>query len=203
MSRIRFLLLISLLVVSGCSVSVPTLTPAVSPSPRPTVIPAATVGPLTSITLDPPGLTLMIPSNWKVPQPLADGSIVISPDGSTSTAPNAGPFVFIIPDAVKIFTERLNSATTLDDPTKQLNKLIEALNRDGPQFPASGAYTEAKYPAAISFGYEHANELTIMLMNAGNGHWIYVGTQAPEIYYSYYNDHVFKPVINSITLKSP
>jgi hypothetical protein len=202
--RIRCLLLLMILLgTSACNAYGPKPTPAQSPTPKPTVLPAATVGPLSSITLDGAGLTLMVPSSWGPPQTLADGSIVISADGSTNTTPGAAPFVYIIPDAVTIFRQRLNSPTVLDDPVQQLNKLIEALNRDAPRFPASKLYEGGKYPAASTVGFERNNQLSMMLMNAGNGRWLYIGTQAPELYYSYYNEAVFKPVINSITLKTP
>src|SRR5438874_2364828 len=70
--------LMILLGAAACDSSALKPTPVVSPTPRPTVLPAATVGPLTDLTIDSARLTLKVPSTWAAPQTLQDGSIVIS-----------------------------------------------------------------------------------------------------------------------------
>ena len=63
------------------------------------------------------------------------------------------------------------------------------------------AYTGAKYPAAFVQFFQRGNKQTIVLLNAGNDRWIYVGAQSKESYFRYYEDAVFKPATDSIVLK--
>jgi hypothetical protein len=167
------------------------------------VAPAATVGPLLSVDVEQPALTLLSPSTWKPPAALNQNGIVLSPAGSTDTSPTSGPFLLVIADSSAFFHSQYSFPRGLTDPVEQLNALVNAMQRDGPQFEPASVYSGAKYPAAITRGYERDNELTIILMNAGNDRWIYVGAQAKEIVFAYYEGTVFVPATNSITLKSP
>jgi hypothetical protein len=86
---------------------------------------------------------------------------------------------------------------------EQLAAILVAMNRSGPKFDKPVAYQGAKYPAAITRGFERDNELIIVLMNAGNDRWIYIGAQSLEALFPYYDDTVFRPATNSLTLKTP
>ncbi len=204
-SRIRVFIVTVLLgaLVAACDAYGPKPTPVQSPTPKPTIAPAATVGPLVSFDVDKPDLTMLGPSTWKAPAPLNDNGIVFSPVGSSDTSPTAGPFLLVIVDKSAFFHSKYSFPQGLTDPVEQLNALVGAMQLDGPQFEPATAYTGAKYPAAISRGFERDNELTIVLMNAGNDRWIYVGAQAKEAVFGYYDGVVFRPATNSITLKSP
>ena len=147
---------------------------------------------------------MLVPTNWKAPIVFDDKArLILSPDGSTDTSPTAGPFLYVIPDTTKYITSHLSYTFRPDisDPAQQLDLLMQAINIDAPAFDPTESYIGAQYPAAIKRGYARDNEMTFVLMNAGNGHWIYVGAQAPERLFKYYDDAIFKPATNSITLK--
>lgn len=163
-----------------------------------------TVGPLAKVSIDALGLTMLAPTNWKAPVLLDDKArLILSPDGSTDTSATAGPFLYIIPDTTKYIASHLSYTFRPDisDPTQQLDLLMQAINIDAPAFDPTESYIGSQYPAAIKRGYARDNEMTFVLMDAGNNHWIYVGAQAPERLFKYYDDAVFGPVTNSITLK--
>lgn len=190
------------LVLAGCGSS-PSVTPTAVSTPKVTQIPDATVGPLAQTDIPSLGLTMLTPSTWKAPVALNDTTYVISPNGSTDTSATAGPFI-LIGDAEKIARSRLNFSFRRDvsDPRQQLDALMAAINFDAPSFTAAAAYYGAKYPGAVSVGFARDNELNIILLDTGDSHWLYIGTQAPERYFAYYNDSVFKPAIASITPKT-
>jgi hypothetical protein len=188
---------------AACNAYGPKPTPALSPTPKPTVTPAATAGPLTMIDVDHPGMTMLSPSTWKKPAPLNQNGLILSPTGSADTSRTAGPFLLVIVDNAVFFHSKFSFPSGLTDPVEQLNALLTALQLDGPQFQPAVIYSGARYPAAITRGFERDNEMTIVLMNAGNDQWIYVGAQAKESEFSYYEGIVFRPATNSITLKSP
>ncbi len=181
----------------------PTLPPGGTPATIPTQLPAATVGPLVQADLSALGLTLLTPSTWKPPAVLNGNILIVSPTGSTDTSAVADPFL-MIGDAQKVASSKLNFAFRPDisDPLQQLDLLMAAINLDAPSFTAAAAYYGARYPGAITYGFARDNEMNVILLNLGNNRWLYVGTQAPERYFAYYNDAVFKPAINSITLKT-
>jgi hypothetical protein len=190
-----------LAVLVGCNAPKPT--PAQGPTPKPTVTPVVTAGPLVEIDIDKPRISVRVPSTWKISPPLNENSIVLSPTGSADTSTTAGPFLLITVDNSAYFHSRLSFPAGLTNPVQQLDALINAMNRDGPQFDPATPYSGSTYPAAITRGFERDNELTIVLMNAGNDRWIYVGAQASEKTFGYFEGTVFTPAINSITLKSP
>ncbi len=191
------------LLAAACDAYRPKPTPAQSFTPKPTTAPEATVGPLVSVAVERLGLAMLAPSTWGAPASLNENGIVLSPTGSNDTSSTAGPFLLVIADTSVFFHTRLNFREGLSDPVEQLNALLGAMRRDGPKFAAAAAYQGAKYPAAMTRGYERDNELTIVLMNAGDDRWIYVGAQAREAAFGYYEGTVFTPVTNSITLKAP
>jgi hypothetical protein len=138
------------------------------------------------------------PTNWNAPTMLENGSIILSPDGSTSVQPNAGPFVLFIQNPLERFAADLNIRTDLTDPVAQLDAIVEALNRNGPRFKAAQPYTDAPHPAAFIKGYERGNELSIILMRTDDGRWLYVGLQARDAEFEYYDSRVFRPAIQSV-----
>jgi len=200
--RVCFAILVIAMLASACDAYGPKPTPAQSPTPKPTVAPAATVGPMVSFDADQLGLNLLRPSTWQTPALFNQNGIILSPDGSTDTSSSAFPFLLVIADNSAYFHSRYNFPAGLTDPVEQLNALLTALELDGPRFEPASVYSGAKYPAAITRGYERDNEMTIVLMNAGNDRWIYVGAQAKEALFAYYEGLVFQPAINSITLKA-
>lgn len=163
----------------------------------------ATVGPLTTANLDQFGLSLLTPSTWQAPIVIDKNSFILSPTGSTDTSPNAGPFLYVVVDALKVFRDKTSFRADFADPTNQLNALVQAINRESPQYDKIVAYTDAKYPAAIIHSYERDNEEAIILINAGAKGWIYIGAQSPERFFKYYETNVFQPVVNSITFTTP
>ncbi len=191
------------MLVTACDAYGPKPAPAQSPTPKPTVAPEATVGPLTSVTIEKPALTMLSPSTWKAPVALNDNGVVLSATGTNDTSSTAGPFLLVIVDKSEYFHSRMSFPPGFTDPVEQLNAMIDALNRDGPQFEPASIYVGSKYPAAITRGFERDNEQTIVLMNAGNDRWIYVGAQSREVTFPYYEGAVFIPATNSITLTSP
>jgi hypothetical protein len=192
-------LLISLLGV-GCNAYGPKPTPEQTSTPKAPEIPQATVGPLNPITIEDSNLSMLTPSTWKEPAVLNNNSYVLSINGSTDTSATAGPFLYVVTDALTTFQKQLTIGTGFTTPTEQLNALMEAINRSGPKFSKANPYLGAQYPGAIVHGYERGNELVIVLLNAGEKGWIYIGAQAPEQYFQYYDETVFTPAINSIAL---
>ena len=204
-NRLGFaLLLLGVTVLTACEPMPvpPTLAPALAL--RATVVPAATVGPLASAAIPEAGVTLMTPTSWKPPVAISDAAAVISPTGSTDTTYSAGVFM-LVGDAHKLAKEKLtfNFRDDISDPVQQLTLLLAAINLDAPNWTTAEVFSGAQYPAAVSVGFDRDNELTIVLINAGNNRWIYVGTQAPERNYTYYNSAVFEPAIASITPATP
>jgi hypothetical protein len=191
------------IVVAGCDAYGPKPTPAQSSTPKPTEVPAATVGPLSNLSLDKYKVTMLSPSTWAVPQSLGDDSFILSPDGSIDTSRTAGPFLYVVLDAMNALGKRYTFNANLDDPAKQLDEVMSGMNWTAPKFSAAVAYTEAKYPGAIVRGFERGNEITFTLLKAGDKNWILIGVQAPERYYDYYDSTVFTPVINSLALQTP
>jgi hypothetical protein len=190
-----------LALVSACDAYGPKPTPVETLTPRPTVLPEATVGTPTTFESAPLGLSLMIPSTWK-PAISAD-SVVISASGTTDTSFTAGPFLYIIPDAGKVLPNRMSFTFRSDitDPAQQLDLLMAAITRDDPRFSPARKYDGTQYPAAISTGYERDNQLVVILMYVGDNHWTYVGAQSLERYFSYYDSTVFKPALSSLKVK--
>jgi hypothetical protein len=193
-------LLLAALVFTSCNAYGPKPTPAQSPTPKPTVQPEATVGPLSKISVDKLGLSLMTPSTWKPPVDLSENSVVISPDGSNDTSITAGPFLLIIVADSKFFHSKLSFREGITDPEEQLKAMVTAMNIDAPSVDPVIPYLGAQYPAAIVRTYERNSQRTIVLMKAGTDRWLYLGAQAPESYFKYYEEAVFKPAANSITL---
>ncbi len=171
---------------------------------RPTILPESTVGPLASATLPEAGVTMLTPSTWQAPVKLSAEADVVSLTGSTDTTYSAGAFM-LVGDARKLAQSKLTFEfrDDISDPVQQLDLLLAAINIDAPNWTTAQAYTGAKYPAAVSIGFARDNQLSIVLINAGNNRWIYVGTQAPERNYTYYNSAIFNPAIDSITLVTP
>lgn len=159
-----------------------------------------TAGPLQDAVLDALGVRMRTPSNWAAPVVTQDGRFVLSPHGDTDTSSTAGPFLFVVVDALEEFSRQLSLRTDLTEPRAELDALVEALNRDGARFPAAQEYLGAHYPAAIVRGFERGNELTLVLMRTPGGRWIYAGAQAPEPDFRYYELTVFKPVTDSLEL---
>ena len=195
-------MLIALVALSACGAYGSKPSAAQTPTPKPLVYPPTITGPLSSITVDPFGLTLLAPSDWKSPAALDDHRFVLSPDGSTDTSATAGPFLLLIVGSGQYFHSRLSFREGLTDPVAQLSAMISALNLNEPEIGQVTAYAGAKYPAAFVQIFSRGNQQTIVLMNAGNDRWVYVGAQSKEIYFRYYDTAVFKPATDSIVLTS-
>ncbi|MCC7208015.1 MAG: hypothetical protein IT323_11960 [Anaerolineae bacterium] len=159
-----------------------------------------TTGPLDAVTLDALGVRLRTPTNWAAPVVTGERRFVLSPDGNPDTSTTAGPFLFVVIDALDEFSRQLNIRTDLTDPREELDVLVDALNRERARFPAAEDYLGARYPAAIVRGFERGNELTLILMRTPDGRWIYVGAQAKEADFRYYELSVFKPATDSLEL---
>jgi hypothetical protein len=194
--------LVALTALSACGTYGSTPSAAQTPTPRPLVYPMTMTGPLRSVTIDQFGLTLLVPSDWKAPVALDDHRFVLSPDGSADTSANAGPFLLLIVGSGQYFHSRLSFRQGLTDPVDQLSAIISALNLNEPEVGEVAAYNGAKYPAATVEIFSRGNEQTIVLMNAGNDRWIYIGAQSKEIYFRYYETAVFRPATDSIVLSS-
>ncbi|MBE2194217.1 MAG: hypothetical protein IAE83_08570 [Anaerolinea sp.] len=168
----------------------------------PTGVPAAppTVTTLNTVKIESLGITLLAPQNWHAPALKDDHSFVLSPDGSSDTTSTAGPFLYGVVDALEVFSRQLTLRTDLDDPVAQLDALIKVINRDRARFTAAKPYTRAQYPAAFVEGIERGNELLIVLIKGEGGRWIYLGAQAREDQFPYYDVTVFKPAINALSL---
>ncbi len=202
--HLRLVSLIGIVLLAvACNAYGPKPTPAQSPTPKPTIVPPNVVGSLHSVTIDSLGVTMLAPANWQPPVALDANRIILSRDGSTDTSPSAEAFVLVVAGDAKYFQSRLNFREGVTDPVEQLNILLKIINRDSPEVGKVAAYATAKYPAAMVRSFERSNEMTITLLNVGQDRWIYVGTQAPEKYFPYYEDALFKPAIDSIALKSP
>lgn len=186
--------------IAACDDYPPPPTPILTYTPKATVLPEATTGTLINVDVPEMALSMLIPSNWKPPVYQDNSSLILSPDGSTDTSYNAGPFVIIRAGDSSYFQKLLAFQTTLTDPRQRLDAMITAINRDAASFTPAQPYAGSKYPGAITTGYERDNQLTIILLKAGPDQWIYIGTQAKEIYFTYYDTSVFQPLINSLTL---
>jgi hypothetical protein len=206
------LVLILMGILSACDMNYdygygPKPTPDQSPTPLPTVLPPATVGPLTPGQIAPLSLTLLLPSTWKAPVPHSDQSgdrgYVLSPEGSNSTSVFSGPFIYVIVGDTAYFHSKLSFPLGIDDPQQQLNAILSGINDDEPDTGTVGEYKDAKYPGATVTYFVRGNEATITLLKTGNDQWIYVGTQAKDTYFPYYRDNVFKPIIDSMTVATP
>jgi hypothetical protein len=160
-------------------------------------------GALREVQLEPFGLRLQVPSNWSAPIVRDAHSFVLSSDGSADTRTTAAPFMYIVVDALPVFSRQLNFRTDLREPTAQLDALVDALNRNGPRFKDSVVFGGSPYPAAIVRGYERGNELTIILMRLPDERWLYIGAQAEAQFFRAYESTVFLPVVNSIRLLQP
>ncbi len=197
----RLAIFICFVSVAACGAYQPTPTPSVSPTVPSLVIPPTLVGTLKTISIETLSLTMLAPSDWKPPTALNDNSVVLSPDGSTDTSPTAGPFLFIVVGNAEYFHNHLSFRQGLTDPVAQLTAMIAGMNLNEPEVGDVTAYTGAKYPAAIVQIFARGNKQTIALLSAGNDRWIYVGAQAKESYFPYYENAVFQPATDSIVLK--
>lgn len=157
--------------------------------------------PLVPVTDAPFGLTFVMPTTWPAPVLTEGTTLVLSPTGGTDISATAGPFMVLIPDALTVFRARLAFRDDYDDPQQQLDALTGSLNRTGARFEPAEAYRSGKFPAAITHGYERGNELTIVLLNAGEKGWLYVGAQARRGEYDHYEAAVFQPVTDSLIFR--
>jgi hypothetical protein len=146
------------------------------------------------------GFSFSLPANWPAPTLRDDNSFVISPDGSADTSTTAGPFLYVVVDALTVFSKQLTFKDNLEDPAAQLDAIIDSLNRDRARFSAAVAHSRSVYPAASTTGYERGNQLTITLMRLPDGRWVYFGAQAKTDAYPYYESTVFRPLINTFSL---
>lgn len=145
-------------------------------------------------------LSLLVPSNWKAPINLDADRLLISETGSTDISPTADPFLIVVPDALTVFKKQLALRDNYSDPQQQLDALVAALNRDAPGFLPAEKYEGANYPGAITRGFERGNELMIILLDAGERGWIYIGAQTKESQFDHYEQNVFLPISNSLKL---
>jgi hypothetical protein len=146
------------------------------------------------------GFSFSLPANWPAPTLRDDNSFVVSPDGSADTSTTAGPFLYVVVDALTVFSKQLAFKDNLEDPAAQLDAVIDSLNRDRARFSAAVAHSRSVYPAASTTGYERGNQLTITLMRLPDGRWVYFGAQAKTEAYPYYESTVFRPLINTFSL---
>ncbi len=169
-------------------------------------VPTRTFAPpdeLREVRLEQFGLRLLAPANWSQPIIRDAHSFIISADGSADTRTTAAPFLYIVVDALPVFSRQLNFRTDLREPTAQLDALVDALNRNGPRFKDAAVFGGSPYPAAIVRGFERGNELTIILMRLPDDRWLYIGAQAEASFFRAYESSVFLPVVNSIRLLQP
>lgn len=161
-----------------------------------------TIGPLVMREFPELGLSFYVPENWKVAMRDAN-SLVMSQTGSKDTVNTAGPFLYIVVDALTVFKEQINLRTDLNDPVEQLEVLIKALNRDSARFKGVQKWdATSKYPGAYVRGYERGNALELVLLRADDGRWIYAGMQAPDRPFLLYREGIFRPALDSLTLKA-
>ncbi|MBX3062489.1 MAG: hypothetical protein U0528_21195 [Anaerolineae bacterium] len=146
------------------------------------------------------GLSLLVPSNWQAPINLDADRLLISETGSTNISPTADPFLIVVTDALNVFKRQLTLRDDYSDPQQQLDALVAALNRDAPGFRPAEKYEGANYPGAITRGFERGNELMIILLDAGERGWIYIGAQTKESQFDHYEQNVFLPISNSLKL---
>jgi hypothetical protein len=172
-------------------------------SPKESATPAAvpTVGALTEQRFDEPALTMLTPSTWPRPVKLDSNTLILSPTGGTDMTPTAGAFMVITTNALKVYGQRFTLPTNYTDPQQQLDAFVLAINRDAPGFKPATAYTGARYPGAMSVGYERGNKLVIILLDAGDKGWIYIGLQAPEPDFAVYDSAVFEPIAQSLEVR--
>lgn len=199
MRRNVMLTLLILIAVSACQ-GAPSGRPTARP--RPTQMPEATVGALAEMRFDALGITVKTPSTWKPPATDAE-TIVISPSGNLNIDSTAGTFLYILPDAAKTLSRRFSVSfrSVVTDPMEQLKLVVDAVNRNGPRFGQPQAYTGTQYPAASVTGFERGNQVTLVLIYAGDQRWVMVGTQALEALHPYYNATVFEPALQSLTVR--
>ncbi|MBX3082303.1 MAG: hypothetical protein KF716_11775 [Anaerolineae bacterium] len=169
-------------------------------APKQSAAPAAvpTIGALVERSFDAPAVTLLTPSTWPQPVVLDTNTVILSPTGSTDMTPTAGPFMVITTDALTVFSQRYTLRTNYADPEQQLDALVTTFNRDAPGFKPATPYDGARYPGAMTVGYERANKLVIILLDAGEKGWIYIGLQAPEADFDVYDSTVFQPIARSL-----
>ncbi len=160
----------------------------------------ATIGPLVKRQIPELGLSLDTPSSWNPPVLKNNNSFVLSPTGSTDTSSGAGPFMYGVVDAVNVFKGEINFDATQTDPVAQLNGIIGAINRDTARFTEAVSVKYTPYPGAETRGYERGNTYIIVLMRAADGRWFYFGIQARDADMPWYENTVFLPAINSLTL---
>lgn len=67
---------------------------------------------LREVRLDQFGLSLLAPANWSDPIIRDAHSFVISADGSADTRTTAAPFLYVVVDALPVFSRQLISAPT-------------------------------------------------------------------------------------------
>jgi hypothetical protein len=156
------------------------------------------IGTLVEQRFDTPAVTLLRPSAWPEPVVLDANTLIISPTGIQEMTPTSGAFMTITTDALNVFSQRFTLKTNFTDPQLQLDALVAAFNRNAPGFKPATPYTGAKYPGAMSVGYERANKLVVILMDAGEKGWVYIGLQAPEADFELYNSAVFEPIARSL-----
>ncbi|MFQ3537059.1 MAG: hypothetical protein SNJ58_14430 [Aggregatilineales bacterium] len=169
-------------------------------------VPTRTFAPpdeLREVRLEQFRLSLLAPANWSQPIIRDAHSFIISADGSADTRTTAAPFLYIVVDALPVFSRQLNFRTDLREPTAQLDALVDALNRNGPRFREAAVFGGSPYPAAIVRGFERGNELTIILMRLPDDRWLYIGAQAEASLFRAYESSVFLPIVNSIRLLQP
>lgn len=196
--RIRLAWIPILLIAAGLMFVAGLGIQAIARPPEATRAIPPTAGPLEEVTLEALGVRLRTPNNWSAPVVTGERRFVLSPGGNPDTSTTAGPFLFVVVDALDEFSQQLNIRTDLTNPREELDVLVEALNRERARFPAAEDYLGARYPAAIVRGYERGNELTLVLMRTPQGRWIYVGAQAVEADFRNYELTVFKPVTDSL-----
>ncbi len=197
--RYRWFLLIFILAAVAAlgSFAIQGLGATTQDAPAPATVAVAS---LVSVKVAPFGISLRVPENWKAPVALDANSFILSPDGSTDTRTTAGPFLYVVVDALQVFGKRLNFRADLDDPVAQLDALVNALNRQGSNFGDATVYQGSAYPAAIVRGDERDKILTIVLLRASNNRWIYAGAMAKADQFPYLEQAVFKPAVDSLTL---
>lgn len=172
-------------------------------SPKESATPAAipTVGALTEQQFEQPAVSMLTPSTWPQPVKLDANTLILSPTGGTDMTPTSGAFMVITTDALKVYGQRFTVPTNFTDPVKQLDAFMLAINRDAPGFEPAALYTGAKYPGAMTYGFERGNKLMIILLDAGDKGWLYIGLQAPEHDFATYDSTVFEPIARSLEVR--
>lgn len=148
------------------------------------------------------GLSFKQPGSWKPPAMRDANSFVISPTGSSDTSTTAGPFVYVVVDALDVFGAKYNLRTDLEDPVAQLDALINAANPTAARFEAAEPFRGSNYAAAFTRGFQRGNGQLVVLIRTDNGRWIYVGAQAPDAQFAFLEQTVFYPFVASLSLTS-